>query len=134
MYRKIMIWLIFNIKLLRFLVNVSGTTVPFINTEMRLNFHQILAIFFSTWSCQFVFYYLGIFLQQLRVYYTLCKMVLTLAVYGGVPRLQISKASFIQRIWSSLYTWLCSITWSVTVEIWTVLWLKVKYHIHLFWV
>ena len=43
------------------LVNVSGTTVPFINTEMRLVGFQTLPIFYSTWSCQFVSYYLGIF-------------------------------------------------------------------------
>ncbi len=41
-------------------VNVSGTTVPFINTEMRLVDFQTWTIFCSTWSCQFVFF-LGIF-------------------------------------------------------------------------
>ncbi len=72
------------------LVNVSGTTVPIINTEMRLVDFQTLAIFCSTWSCQVFFpTAMGIFLQQLIK--NLCKMALALvAVHGGVPRLRIA--------------------------------------------
>ncbi len=68
------------------LVNVSGTTVPFINTEIRLVEFQTWTIFCSTWSCHFVFYFLGIFLQQLIK--TVFKIILALiVVHGGVPPL-----------------------------------------------